>query len=582
MPPKVLFFSAHSGIWVHAFPEALLADAVRAAGAELVYVTCDGALSSFCVTMAAQGLRMQSAPEDKTRVCAQCRYNRDAIRQGFGFDGVDFESVLDAADESRIDQIISGVEPRQITSLEVCGVMVGRAALYEYLIQKKKLDLDEKDWEELRPRLANALRSLLAAEKLLDRERPTRVVMFNTLYSVNAVWRALADLRGIPVYFLHSGPGLANRLRSLMVGRDATTRWLGRLVAAWPRYQYAPCNDQELAAVTDHFAELFRGTNVFAYSAPKSQKGDDWRARFGIRPEQKLMVATMSSYDEYLAARMIGEAPDSSGLLFPSQLEWLRALIEWFRTRSELFLLIRVHPREFPNKREGVKSEHAQLLERELSSLPPNVRVNWPSDGVSLYDIAEHTDAFLSAWSSAGKEMALLGLPVVIYCPDMLQYPADLNYVGTTREAYFGAIERALRDGWSFENTRRAYRWCALEYSRAIVDIADGFDFSEAPPSSITERLGNLFLMLPGLRQQRDLARRPRLLGEQRRIGELILSGNATLLDVAEERAPATASDESRTLRREVRRLMSALYGGSEDAPPPGSLRARLYAASRG
>ena len=136
------------------------------------------------------------------------------------------------------------------------------------------------------------------------------------------------------------------------------------------------------------------------------------------------------------------------------------------------------------------------MLERELSNLPANVRVNWPSDQLSLYAIAEHADVFLNAWSSAGKEMALLGLPVVVYCPAMLLYPADLNYVGVTRDSYFDAIETALREGWSFQRVRRAYRWCVLEYVRAVADIGDGFDFSEAQPSTAWRRARNLLFHL--------------------------------------------------------------------------------------
>src|SRR5262249_38520391 len=157
-------------------------------------------------------------------------------------------------------------------------------------------------------------------------------------------------------------------------------------------------------------------------------------------------------------------------------LGWIRALIDWIRTKPDRFLLVRVHPREFPNKRDRKKSEHAEALERELATLPPNVRVNWPTDELSIYDVAEQADVFLNAWSSAGKEMTLLGLPVVIFCPEVLQYPAELNYVGTTRDSYFAAIETALRDGWSFEHTRAAFRWCVLELVRGLASIGDGFD----------------------------------------------------------------------------------------------------------
>ena len=87
-------------------------------------------------------------------------------------------------------------------------------------------------------------------------------------------------------------------------------------------------------------------------------------------------------------------------------MDWIRALVRYVARREDLCLIIRVHPREFPNKREMVLSEHAKMLQVALSELPDNVKVNWPTDKVSLYDLANITDAFANAWSSAGKEMA--------------------------------------------------------------------------------------------------------------------------------------------------------------------------------
>lgn len=568
---RALFFAPHAGIWVHAFPEALIADALGDSGIDIVYVTCGGALSSLCITMASRGVAIDSPVAAKQAVCRECMRNRDLLRADFDFKGYDFESVLTPVDERRIEELTA--RPRAVATFDLDGVAVGRAALYEYLISKKKsqLEIPDEEWPEFRPRLANTVRSLLAAQKILDLERPDRVLTYNSLYSVNAMWRAAADQRGIASYFLHAGSNLRNRLQTMMLGRDSSLRWYAHLIEAWRDYRDLPCSAGELAAVTDHFEQLLRGTSVFAYSAAKASEAQDVRARFDVRPEQKLVVAAMSSYDEYVAARAIGEMPASPSELFPTQIEWVRALSEHFAKRPDLFLIIRVHPREFPNKREGTKSEHAYQLERAFQALPSNVRVNWPADKLSIYDLAEHADAFLNAWSTAGREMALLGLPVVAYCPEMLLYPAELNYVGTTRETYFAAIDKALRDGWSFERARRAFRWSVLELSRGIANIDDGFDLTEHPASSVFERAVRGVLALPGVRQRYDLWRRPHRLREAHRLGEAMICGEPTLVP-----PPVRTVDEATetaALRAQFVRLGRALAG---DAPKPNTLGWRL------
>ena len=559
---KVLFFAAHAGVWQHAFPEALVADAIRAGGAEVVYITCGGAFGEYCITMGARGVPMNADAATKRAVCDMCQASRDRLRAGFVFRGHDLESALTPADHTRIDKILAAADPEAIISLEVDGIGIGRLSLYEFMIERKKLqfELTPEEWTVFRPRLANALRSLLAAQRILEREKPDRVVTYNSLYSVNAAWRAVADQRGIPFYFLHGGLSVHQRLQRIFLGRDSTLDWWNRIVAAWPRYRDSPCSAAELAEVTEHYVRMFRGASVFAYSAPKSAAGVDVRKRFGVGADQKLLVASMSSYDEYVAAAVVGGVPDQSTLLFPTQIEWIRALTAWMRTRPDLFLLIRVHPREFPNQREGLKSEHAKALELEFAELPPNVKVNWPTDKLSIYDVAEQADAFLNAWSTAGKEMTLLGLPVVTYCPTALQYPPELNYVGTTKETYFAAIDEALRDGWSFDRVRKAYRWCVLEYSRGLVDISDAFDLSEEPARSTLDRVRNLVLSRPQIRQRYDLLRRPRSLRNQHRLAEAVLRGDDTLL---EPPVPATVEEETAALRTEVGRLVQALYGNA-------------------
>jgi hypothetical protein len=571
---RVVVFAPHAGIWVHAFPEALVIDALRANGHEVVYVTCGGALSSLCVTMSARGLKADSSDAEKAAVCRDCQHDRDLLRRGFGFPGYDIDSVLDEKDRTRITEQVSRLSPATVADFEVDGVRVGRATLYEFMLHRKKsvVAVTEEEWPLFRPRLENTLLSLAAATAVLDREKPDRVFTYNSLYSVNAVWRAAAEKRGIPSYFQHAGVGLEDRLQTMIIGRDSTLAQARALIEAWPRYRELPVGPDELSKITGHLEQLFLGKSMFAYSAAKSSKANDVRARFGVRADQKLLVASMSSYDEYIAAVAIGEMPAQERSLFPSQIEWIRALVEWMRTRPDLFLLVRVHPREFPNKREGTKSEHASQLEAALTELPPNVRVNWPADELSIYDLAEQANVFLNAWSSVGREMALLGLPVVVYGPELLLYPADLNCVGTTRPSYFSAIDEALRSGWSFERARQAFRWCVLELRRSIVEIDDGFSFSEQAPRTLIAKAWHAMLARTGLRKRWDLFARPPRLRNQRRIVQTIEAAAPTLLP---EHAYSDVDRDTETaaLRVSLARLARAFA--------PGPLRDNLDRLSR-
>ncbi|HEX4450477.1 MAG TPA: hypothetical protein VH143_06370 [Kofleriaceae bacterium] len=571
---RILIFAPHADIWVHSFPEAVVADALRASGDEVLYVTCDRALSSFCIAMAARGLTPATPKRKRAAVCRACTAKRTLLRRGFRFEGYDFDSALGDTDDMEIDACLAELDSRAVGDFSIDGVAVGRATLYEYLIQHKQTDLEitAEAWPEVRARLANTLRSLAAARRILERERPDRVITYNSLYSVNAMWRAAAGKLGIPSYFLHAGSNLRHRLETMIVARDSPLAWSRDLIDAWPVHRDQPATAVELAAVGDHFESLFAGRSVFAYSAAAAQQPATVRERFGLAPDQKLCLATMSSYDEYVAAAAIGEMPAVGSALFPTQIDWIRTLAVWFASRPDLMLLIRVHPREFPNKREGTKSQHAAMLERALSELPANVKVNWPSDQLSIYDVAEHAAVVLNAWSSAGKEMALLGIPVVAYCPELLLYPADLHHVGTTREAYFSAIEVALAEGWSFERARLAFRWWVIELVRSVANISDGYSFDEVAPRTPLARLRRL----PVVREALDLVQRTRALADGPRIAAAVHTGAQTLLPAPEHSTADALRIEQAAVREQLTRIGQMLYARSDTAIQVGTLRARL------
>jgi hypothetical protein len=213
-----------------------------------------------------------------------------------------------------------------------------------------------------------------------------------------------------------------------------------------------------------------------------------------------------------------------------------------------------------------VLSEHARILQAVLADLPRNVKVNWPTDSVSLYDLANIADIFANAWSTAGKEMAWLGLPVVLYSNDLTLYPSSLNYVGTTEPEYFRKIEQALSDGWDPERIRRTYRWCALEYKCASVDISESFARSEHR-SFLARASGKLARgIFPSHEQEADCRNRASRLLASERINRIVRDQMRSVLDLEELDTTVTQSQETGYLKQEVRRLVEGIFGAGGDS----------------
>lgn len=559
---KVLLFAPHSAVWIHAFPEALVAEALVQAGNEVAYVGCGGLLASHCISMSAFGVPFEATPAEKTRVCRLCKGNAEVVRTQFGFEGPNLEEMITDDDVLLADRLAASVTPETCGDLVLDGVAVGRIAAYELLIQSKKgaLDFTPGEWARYLASLKNVILVLQATQRIFRDLKPDRVLVYNALYSVNRTVCRLAELHGIPQYFLHAGNSLANRLQTLILARDHAYSYFAHMRDKWTEMQNRPCSSSAMKAGTDHFLEVIKGRSVWAYSAaPKD--GVDLKKFFRIEAAQKVISATMSSDDEFFAGQMIGTLSCDPRLLFPKQVDWIRALIAYVEKRRDLCLIVRVHPREFPNKREGVLSEHAKKLKAVLSVLPNNVKVNWPTDNISLYDLANITDVFANAWSSAGKEMAWLGLPVVLYSRDITLYPANLNYVGTTELEYFQKIEQALREGWNPERIRKTYRWCAIEYQYSLLDISESFSKSENS-SVFSKGINKLMRSIAPFRSQRaDCRNRSVRLTSSEKINRIFSNQLNTVLDLDDQGPPISLSEETDFLKREVYRLLEGLYG---------------------
>jgi hypothetical protein len=176
--------------------------------------------------------------------------------------------------------------------------------------------------------------------------------------------------------------------------------------------------------------------------------------------------------------------------------------------------------------------------------------------------------------------MTLLGIPTVIYSPDLVFYPEDLNFVGTTVTDYLAAIECALAAGWSAERSRLTYRWLALEDHFSRLDISDGFNRSEYAQESIA---GRVFARVrrgfnPRWREEADCRHRPARLKVANLIVDILLEGRNSVLDLrtAHDMGEVSARDEEAGLQSELRRLAASLYDDFGHPGEPGSLKASL------
>ena len=405
--------------------------------------------------------------------------NNKEINDLFSFNNDNIDNYLTSADLSLVDELAESINADNWIDFVYADIPVGRYAAYEFLLNYKlnTTNLTANEFEIYKIQISNSLKTLIAGERLFDAIKPDCFLVYHALYSVNHIMSSIAQKRGIPFYSMHAGSHLLHQVSEMTIFRGVQAQYLTNRSAAWFEYRKRPLSLRLVQRVSEHIGELLNATSPWVYSIKSSGRTvSQLKEYFSIDVEQKVLLATMSSADETFAGSIADALPPQQESMFQTQLAWIESLISWAKINPKNVLIIRVHPREFPNKREGVLSVQAKALRLLFVELPPNVKINWPEDNISLHDLLKIVDVGLNSTSTAGLEILLFGIPVIIYDPkQFIAYPRELNCCPQTRDEYFLAVQEALNGGLSLENVYGVYQWLAFRTEVVGIDISDGF-----------------------------------------------------------------------------------------------------------
>jgi hypothetical protein len=475
---KVVVYSPFANIWEHSFPEALVAEGLVERGASVLAIRCGTMLQPHCVAMSAAGVGADAPLAVRQKVCSACMKRAAIIDDTMPFSSLTLDDAIDADDRAAADAARAGVTIDDWMSYEYDGVPLGAYAAYEFLLDNKVVgtDIDPQIFDRYLDKLAQSVIVYRVGLRLLAEHRPDHVLVSNRLYSAHHAFCMAASTLGIPSYTLQGGGHVVRRLETMTMFRDSQSLDDVFKSPAWKQYQKTPIGAAEVELVREHISGLLEASSAFAYSSAfEASQPADLRARFGVTDDLPVLLVPMSSEDEINAARLAGVLPTETGAvsLFADQFEWIRYLFSYAESRPDLHVIVRLHPRLFPNKRESVMSPVVGRIMDLLERRPANVVLNLPSDDVSLYDLMQIVDVVLNFRSSAGIELAAFGIPVVVPAnKDFFTYPSEVNAVGRTEEEYAARIGEALEAGWSLEQTRRALRWWAFQFTRVAVDLS--------------------------------------------------------------------------------------------------------------
>jgi hypothetical protein len=488
---KVLFFSLNAAIWVHSLPESRLARQLSEDGHEIVYVSCGESFPVHCTSMNAFGVGPDAKLAVKKKICRSCTKNAHMIVQSINSRHAPLSLHIYPSDYSIADSLIETISQENYLDFNYLGIPLGRIATYETYLKYKKMStrLSDDQWQDYCVYLKNCIISLIGFKRIYEMESPDKVFIYSPQYGANGVCAEYAINAGSMVYFVEGSSSNSERYSALRLWSWAEHRLVNPALSYWN--QVKECiTKEDIIRAKGHLKELYEGHSFAVFSQPK-QGGFQLREYFKIPKSSKILLATLSSFDEAYSAYVIGGFPERKvkSPVFKDQFEWIEKTILYLSDKPDFFLIIRVHPRDYPNKRESVQSEQAVIWQNILNKIPSNVAVNSPEQGISIYDIFDQVDVVLTGWSATGVEALLHGILVVTYDQFLPSFPKDIHFSGLTENEYYTNIQKAIFFTERQINVLNAYRWLAINFSVGTLRITPAIEIGKSWPNLLPFRL---------------------------------------------------------------------------------------------
>lgn len=479
-----IVFAPFAGIPRHARLERRMELLLAQRFQRVVHMSCSGVLQNSCTNMISLGLKPNSGRLQRASVCRYCQSCATSLGKHETVVEVRLDDFVSADDFHWANDLSKSISPNNWRDFDYDGFPIARYCAYELILQTKTDDFSQNidTREALKKLVCSGLVAYLVGKRIGIAEAPSLVALHSFQYGINRCFLAGVNVEDCEkISFTNAGPfSMWEKLVSI-----SSTERLSPPAVGTPQHLYedVPLDYEEFRAVETHLRDLMSAGSPWVYSVPKgSATSHDVALTLGLSANRKCVVVLTSSPDEPLAAEtalLVGDNAQD----YVTDSEFVQLVFEIAKENPSVDFVIRVHPRLLPNSRELRTSPWIDEFRKILESSPKNVIINWPSHGLSLYDIAPFAAAVLNHRSTAGLEFICLGIPVVVPFPvSCTSYPNDLNIIATSSDAE--DVGRALQEIFDEpvdDRSTQAFRWLGYTMRRRLLDLGNVSGYADAP-----------------------------------------------------------------------------------------------------
>jgi hypothetical protein len=483
------------GSYAHAISlESALAAALTFRGAEVHALICDGSMTACaeCETSLYPNVEKFAIHGPSRDLCRDCQWPAERVYSQLGLKVHRYGDWLTVEDRAEAARVASSLPADQIERFTLDGLAIGEHAHAGALRFFATGSLTDEPYAEpvLRRYLEAALLTAFATRRLLKTIGFSSAVFTHGIYVPWGIIGEVARQEGVHI----STWNVAYRKRRFIFSHDDTYH---HTLLTEPRehWEHTRLSDSQERELMQYLRSRREGMfDWIVFHQATLQDAAVIARHIGIDTTKPIIgLLTNVAWDAQL------HYPANA---FPNMLEWLVQTCEYFATRPDLQLLIRVHPAEisgFPPSRQPILQE----LRKRLPRLAPNIVIVPPESGVSTYAVMSLCNAAIIYGTKMGVELTSVGLPVIVAGEAWIRNKG-LTHDASTPAEYFDILRQLpFRERLGEKQLARARRYAYHFFFNRMIPLP--FIQPKAGYPIYNVKLDSLKALLPGASQGLDI-----------------------------------------------------------------------------
>lgn len=400
---KILIATSSGGLLNQLVSESLFANALQSKGCQIEFILCDEILPACVVTM------IETCDEKKmlngkiSNLCATCFSRAKKNIDNMGFKTHKFSKYIDKDQISSINQMnFDDYSFKEIINYEINGIKVGQhaysATLRYYGVGDLEVESNSK--KILIKYLKASIISKIVFENFFNKKKYDHILINSGLYVPQGILTEIAAKKGM----FTTTWEFAYKKFSYFFSKNQTFHTAAFLEknSNWENLEMNQVIQNRIDSYLKSRWEGSQDRKIFI------QKPDYEISRFFESNNFDLSKPIIG-----LATNLIWDAKVYYEDSFLDSLEWVDYTIKYFYKRTDLNLVIRIHPAEVLKDKPSRQRMDLEI-KKKFEKLPNNILVVPPDNSISTYKLFEHCNSVITYCTKMGVELTATGLPVIV------------------------------------------------------------------------------------------------------------------------------------------------------------------------